>query len=312
MQFEFSPKAAGFSGYLAFTGPPSSRLLLVTDAGHCAVHVIDVVNRTHVGYVGAPGSMVRPRGVAARGSLVAVSSWPALNSDSTDTSAGYGYLPTARLLAEPDMGNHLVHVFEGGCDGWVKLRVIGNSREVGCPGILGGHMVAPCGLRFSRCGTQLAVACHRRRRVTVFRVADGALVQHLPTAIGEPLDVEEGEHAGVWLAVCRHLNHVLMLGGIPAADFGGGDGSGAEAGGGGGGGGAGVGEAGGTADGADRDELPERPLALTLVPGLGLAVRGEHSITVLATRTNAAMASMSSCRVGWMSAVARGACGPQL
>ena len=74
MQFKFSD---GFSsGGMAFTGPATSRLLLLTDAGHNAVHIIDVAGRAHMGYVAAPGTISGPRGVAARGSLVvAVSAW---------------------------------------------------------------------------------------------------------------------------------------------------------------------------------------------------------------------------------------------
>jgi hypothetical protein len=64
---------AGFSGHLAFSGPATARLLLVTDAGHDVVHVIDVVGRVHVGYVAAPGTIAGPRGITTRGSLVAVS-----------------------------------------------------------------------------------------------------------------------------------------------------------------------------------------------------------------------------------------------
>ncbi len=60
---------------MAFTGPVTSRLLLLTDAGHDAVHVIDVAEGLHVGYVAAPGTIAGPRGVAARDSLVAVSAW---------------------------------------------------------------------------------------------------------------------------------------------------------------------------------------------------------------------------------------------
>jgi hypothetical protein len=63
------------SGRMTFTGPATSRLLLLTDAGHDAVHVIDVVSRVHAGYVAAPGTIAGPRGVAAKGSLVAVSTW---------------------------------------------------------------------------------------------------------------------------------------------------------------------------------------------------------------------------------------------
>ncbi len=73
MRFKFWD--GGFSGWMAFTGPATARLLLVTNAGHDAVHVIDVVGRVHVGYVAAPGAIDGPRGVAARGSLVAVSVW---------------------------------------------------------------------------------------------------------------------------------------------------------------------------------------------------------------------------------------------
>jgi hypothetical protein len=58
-------------GYLAFTGPATSRLLLLTDAGHDAVHVIDVVERVHVGYVAAPGTIdgqfYRPYGLRFTG-----------------------------------------------------------------------------------------------------------------------------------------------------------------------------------------------------------------------------------------------------
>ena len=51
---------AGFSGHLAFSGPATARLFLVTDAGHDVVHVIDVVGRVHVGYVAAPGTIAGP------------------------------------------------------------------------------------------------------------------------------------------------------------------------------------------------------------------------------------------------------------
>jgi hypothetical protein len=62
------------SGELAFTGATAStRLLLVTDAGNKAVHVIDVVHGAHVGYVAAPGSIYNPTNVAARDTKVAVS-----------------------------------------------------------------------------------------------------------------------------------------------------------------------------------------------------------------------------------------------
>jgi hypothetical protein len=80
---------------MAFTGPATSRLLLLTDAGHDAVHVIDVAGRLHVGYVAAPGTIAGLRGVATRGSLVAVSAWKSFWQ-----------------------GNHVVRVFEGSGAMW--------------------------------------------------------------------------------------------------------------------------------------------------------------------------------------------------
>ncbi len=85
MQFKFwdSSYTGRTSGWMAFTGPASARLLVVTDAGHDAVHVIDVAGRVHVGYVAAPGAIDGPRGVAggapwwpsARGEEAAMTTW---------------------------------------------------------------------------------------------------------------------------------------------------------------------------------------------------------------------------------------------
>jgi hypothetical protein len=89
VQFNFGKLATAAlvtSGYLVFTGPATSRLLLVTDAGHDAVHVIDVARQVHVGYVAAPGTIAGPRGVAARGSLVAVSAWKKARSGESATT----------------------------------------------------------------------------------------------------------------------------------------------------------------------------------------------------------------------------------
>jgi hypothetical protein len=76
MEFQFCHG----SGNMAFTvgcgDAISSRLLLVTDcdiSGRDAVHVIDVVSGTHVGYMAAPGTIMNPRGVATQNSLAAVS-----------------------------------------------------------------------------------------------------------------------------------------------------------------------------------------------------------------------------------------------
>jgi hypothetical protein len=183
MRFSFLD--GGASGYLAFTGPATSRLLVVTDAGHDAVHVIDVVGQIHVGYVAAPGTIDRPRGVAARGSLVAVSAWK-----------------------EDDSGDHVVELFEGSGTRWAGVRVVGG-------GFLGpgsaGQLKYPLGLRFTLDGTGLAVAdssCNDR--VSLFRVEDGSFVRHVATGLHGPIDVEECE--GGWLVACDLSRTIQFVG----------------------------------------------------------------------------------------------------
>jgi hypothetical protein len=132
MQFKFND-GNDDSGWMAFTGPATSRLLLVADHGHDAVHVINVVGRVHVGYVAAPGTIAGPRGVAARGSLVAISAWKKWGS-----------------------GDHVVRVFEGSGAMWTAVREVAGG--FGGPGTAHGQLHAPYGLRFTGDGTGLAVA----------------------------------------------------------------------------------------------------------------------------------------------------------
>ena len=103
MEFQFS----FFSGYLAFTDgcdEATTALLLVTDGGgrSCcgAVHVIDVVHGTHMGYVAAPGTIRWPRGVTTRKSLAASSCWNSVRSVRS------------------------VRVFEGSGGTWTAVRMI--------------------------------------------------------------------------------------------------------------------------------------------------------------------------------------------
>jgi hypothetical protein len=127
------------SGRMAFTkltgptAPATSRLLLLTDAGHDAVHVIDVTGQEHVGYVAAPGTIARPRGVAARGSLAAISTW-----------------------SRDGAGDHVVRIFEGSGTRWSVVRVLAGG--FGGPGSAGGQLKRPFGLRFTGDGTGLVVA----------------------------------------------------------------------------------------------------------------------------------------------------------
>jgi hypothetical protein len=189
MQFEFYDRHCWYSGWMAFTGPAraatSRRLLLLTNAGHDAVHVIDVVRRVHVGYVAAPGTIAGPRGVAARGSLVAVSAWK-----------------------EDERGDHVVRVFEGSGAMWTAVRVVAGG--FGGPGTADGQLHVPYGLRFTDDGTELAVADGENYRVSVFRVEDGSFVRHVATELECPMDVEECE--GGWLVACMGSSTIEFVG----------------------------------------------------------------------------------------------------
>jgi hypothetical protein len=227
------------SGCMAFTGPATSRLLLVTDRGHDAVHVIDVVGRVHVGYVGAPGTIAGPWGVAARGSLVAVSAW-----------------------AEDNIGDHVVRVFEGSGAMWTAVRVVAGGFRG--PGSADGQLQSPRGLRFTVDGTGLVVADAGNGRACMFRMEDGSFVRHVATGLSDPWDVEECE--GGWLVACTGSDNIQFVsGGVDCSGGGsGGSGSGSD------GSGGGVTSLGkyGSGDGKFRT-----PSALALVPGVGLVVR---------------------------------------
>ncbi len=103
MQFKF--EETGYSAFIPPTTTTSARLLLlVTDAGHDAVHLVNVVGRTHAGYLAPPGSIAGPWGVAASGRspLVAVSVWRKTSS-----------------------GDQVVVVYRGSGTVWEVVRVIG-------------------------------------------------------------------------------------------------------------------------------------------------------------------------------------------
>jgi hypothetical protein len=192
MQFKFRHvEGEGHSGLLAFSGPAASRRLLVTDAGHDAVHVINAQARTHVGYVTAPGVLAGPRGVAARGDMVAVSAWAAyFNTD------------------------HAVHLFQGSDTTWTPVRVL--CGGFGRPGRAHGQLNQPYGVRFSRDGVHLAVADSANNRVCLFRVNSGAFAGHVATKVRVAWDIEEC--CSGWLVACwcsdsvEHVSHAMGTG----------------------------------------------------------------------------------------------------
>jgi hypothetical protein len=201
MQFKFWDGRGG-SGYLAFTHPVSTTttshprpLLLVTDAGQDAVHLVDVVGRSHAGYLASPGSIAGPRCVAASGTspLVAVSAWK-----------------------ECDSGDHAVVVYRGSGAVWEAVRVIGGG--LGGPESGDGQLSMPMGLRFSGDGSGVCVTDYNEW-ACMFRVDDGVFVRHVATGLSCPWDVEEVE--GGWLVACGGLDTVEFV-----SDGDGGDGGG--------------------------------------------------------------------------------------
>jgi hypothetical protein len=184
MDFEFS----NASGYMAFTDgcgeAMPSHLLLVTDGGkgegRQAVHVVDVVHGTHVGYVAAPGTITHPRGVATRKSLAA---------GSCCGERGH---------------NDVVRVFDGRDATWTPVRTIAALAN---------------GLRFTADGLGLVVAEIYNRCLRIFRVeAEDCSADGGTFTFGYPLDVEEcdirddddGDRAG-WV-VCDHEGLVAVAG----------------------------------------------------------------------------------------------------
>jgi hypothetical protein len=132
-QFKFTSGSGGASGRLAFAGPPLTRILLVIDAGNDAVHAIDGATWGHAGYLAAPGTIAGPSGVAARGSLVAITAWKTRG-----------------------VGDHVVRLYEGSpACGWAPLRTLAGG--FGSPGRADGQLCHPRGVRFTSDGSGVAV-----------------------------------------------------------------------------------------------------------------------------------------------------------
>jgi hypothetical protein len=272
MQFMFTRDYDG-SGYLAFTPPTTSSpgsssrpLLLVADAGADAVHVVDVVCGSHVGYLASTGSISGPRGVAASGTspLVAVSAWK-----------------------RPDSGDHVVVVYRGSGAVWEAVRTIGGG--FGGPGSRDGQLSMPFGLRFSGDGCGVCVADCLNDRASVFRVGDGGFLRHLAKGLSCPFDVEEVE--GGWLVACGYPSHAVEFVGD---DVGGVDGGRSF-----------LGKAGGGQGIGDGEFCWPTALAVVPGLGLVVRERGNGRLQVFATPDAVAMAAMSRSRVAWMGAVAR-------
>ena len=270
MQFDFM-SGGGYSGYLAFTLPPpdadAPHLLLVTDHGHDAVHMIDVVNRAHAGYLAAPGSIAGPRGVAVSkvAPLVAVSAWK-----------------------KWDDCDHVVHIYRAGSGGgshWTHVQVIGDG--FGVPGASDGQLDKPFGLRFSVDGTAICVADAMNDRVSMFRVDDGGFERHIATGLNTPIDVEEVECG--WMVACEDSHTVEFV-------CGDGDGGWPF-----------LGKAGGGLGSVDGELYGPAALALVPGLGLIVRDCWNSRLQVFSTPDMLAMRAMSAIRVGWMTSTYRAA-----
>jgi hypothetical protein len=250
MQFKFAVGGGRLAFLPATSGNPRP-LLLATDAGANAVHLVDVVAQTHAGYLASPGSIAGPWGVAASGTspLVAVSAWK-----------------------KDDSGDHVVVVYRGSGTVWHAVRVIGGG--FGDPGARDGQLSMPYGLRFSRDGTSVCVADHWNNRVSMFRVGDGGFVRHIAMGLSYPFDVEEVE--GGWLVACGYPSETVEFVGDAGAGTGDGDRPS-------------LGKAGGGKGSGDGEFW--YPTALVVVHGLGLVVRewGNDRLQVFATPDTAAI-----------------------
>lgn len=142
------------------------------------MHVVDVVGRRHVGYVGGLGFIPGPRGVAAKGALVAVSS-----------CKSYERGPNAVLLYRGS-----------GAPGWTLLRMIRAAD---------GQPRAPFGLRFTADGSGVAVG--DKQCLSLYRADDGSFVRHLATNMTGGRDLEEVN--GTWVVLCGGLPAVASFAG---------------------------------------------------------------------------------------------------
>jgi hypothetical protein len=197
LQFNFDRKIIkmAFTVPAPSSGPGAARpTLLVADGGNDRVQEVDVVTRAHVGYLCPPGTLKRPRGVAASRAHIAVT-----------TCAD---------------GHHSVHLFDAVSR--ARMWTVGGQEGSGPR-----KLSLPLGVRFTADGARVAVADCLNRRIMVLSVVDGSSEGLVSTPGIEPRDVEEVE--GGWLVATGSGHRVALVpaaGGEPTAVVGGLAGSG--------------------------------------------------------------------------------------
>jgi hypothetical protein len=268
-----SPPRFGVSGFLAFSPSGFPPLLLVTDHVHAVVHVVDVVDRAHKGYLTAPERIPGPRGVAVA---------------ATATCAGAGaglppFLVAVSSWKDRESGDHTVFVFEGtgALCGASLHRIIGAGY--GSPGKADGQLHMPYGLCFDGDGGFVCVTDQKNHRISMFDAGSGGFVRHVVSEVKFPRSVERVP--GGWVVAGTTLNvdegHYL-----PVFDDDGGFNTFL----------------------ANMDKRFYETSGVARVPGLGLAVLGFTCVQVFTTPELVAMWDMSPVRVAWIAAVVRNGC----
>ena len=267
MQFDFA-SGVGFSGYLAFTPQ-----VVAADISHLLLvtdHGHDVVHVVDVVSRAHAGYVAAPRSISGPRGVAATGDLVAISA--WEDSRGC---------------DHVVHIYRVGSGGgshWTHVRVIGRGV-----GYSDGQLQQPYGLRFSGDGAAICVADWRNGRVSLFHVGDGRFVRHIATELNGPRDVEEVKNG--WVVACWGSDTVEF-----ARNDGDGDGDC-------------IGPFLGKADGGTgiRDGEFDGPVALALVPALGLIVRDcwNSRLKLFSTPDMLAMRAMSAIRIGWMTATFR-------
>jgi len=265
--------AVGYSGRLAFTKDRRRPLLLATDHGLNVVHVVDPVRGSLVGDLAPAGSIDGPRGIATRGSLVAVSFW----RDRTPGNSGVAMYR------------------RDGNTSWRQLWCVAEPRVPAWCSFTG-----PGGLRISRDEQYVATAFIKdTKAVLMLNASTGEPIKYLQAELCGASDVEEHPDQDGWLVACcckttptdatvdfvvdtthRDGEYTLRQASLPTK----------------------------SEPGHARCKHGE-VAALALVPGLGLVARcfdGPHHLVLFTTPSMAAMGAMSGLRVAWITVVVRG------
>jgi hypothetical protein len=168
-------------------------------------------------------------------------------------------------------------VFRGRGASWGPVYTIGGTL-----GELDGRLKQPYGLRFSEDGSTVMVADYGNSRVSTFGVA-GAFLRHVACGLPCPRDMEAVHTKSAWLIACSFpapyglvsAHHATKE---PRTTF--------------------------RVLTCNDERLPAK-LSLAYLPEVGLITRDHVGFQFFTHLDAVALASMSACRVAWMTTVHR-------